>query len=70
MARSGASKGAKKINAFNDGVLDGVNIANAGPSTPIKIYDDEDYFGNRTKKVMHDFGAGRIGKVRLKKGGA
>lgn len=27
MAKSGASKGAKKINAFNDGKLDGVNIA-------------------------------------------
>ena len=51
MAKSGASKGAKKINAFNDGKLEGVNIAlNAGPSTPVKIYDDEDYFGNKTKK--------------------
>ena len=27
MAKSGASKGAKKINAFNDGKLDGVNVA-------------------------------------------
>ena len=27
MAKSGASKGAKKINAFNDGKLEGVNIA-------------------------------------------
>lgn len=27
MAKSGASKGAKKINAFNDGNLDGVNVA-------------------------------------------
>mgnify|MGYP003320423759 CR=1 FL=1 len=27
MAKSGASKGAKKINAFNDGKLDGVNLS-------------------------------------------
>ena len=28
MAKSGASKGAKKINAFNTGKLEGVNVAN------------------------------------------
>jgi len=28
MAKSGASRGAKKINPFNDGVLEGVNVAN------------------------------------------
>ena len=28
MAKSGASKGAKNIKIFNDGVLDGVNVAN------------------------------------------
>ena len=28
MAKSGASKGAKSIKIFNDGVLDGVNVAN------------------------------------------
>ena len=27
MAKSGASKGAKKINAFNDGKLEGVNVS-------------------------------------------
>ena len=27
MAKSGASKGAKKVNAFNDGKLGGVNVA-------------------------------------------
>ena len=68
MAKSGASKGAKKIDAFHDGKLEGVNIAlNAGPSTPVKIYDGEDYFGNKTKKVLPNFGAGyavpRKGKV-------
>jgi len=40
---SGASNGAKKINAFNDGVLDGVNVAsNAGPSTPVGVYKGGD----------------------------
>ena len=39
MAKSGASKGAKKINPFNDGVLVGVN---QGPSTPVGIYDTAD----------------------------
>ena len=29
MAKSGETKGAKKINAFNDGKLDGVNVASA-----------------------------------------
>ena len=28
MAKSGASKGAKGIKIFNDGVLEGVNVAN------------------------------------------
>ena len=36
---SGASKGAKKINPFNDGVLVGVN---QGPSTPVRIYEGGD----------------------------
>ena len=39
MAKSGASKGAKKINPFNDGVLVGVN---QGPSTPVGIYTGGD----------------------------
>ena len=62
MAKSGASKGAKKINAFNDGVLDGVNVANAGPSTPIKYYEGMGY--------MPNLGAGRLNdkKIRMKKG--
>ena len=28
MAKSGASKGAKKVKIFNDGVLEGVNVSN------------------------------------------
>ena len=66
MAKSGASKGAKKINAFNDGVLDGVNVAlNQGPVSNVKVYDD---LPGGEKRVLHDLGAGRIGNVRMKKG--
>jgi hypothetical protein len=66
MAKSGASKGAKKINAFNDGVLDGVNVAlNQGPVSNVKVYDD---LPGGEKRVLPDLGAGRIGNVRLKKG--
>ena len=36
---SNASKGAKKINPFNNGVLVGVN---QGPSTPVGIYKGGD----------------------------
>ena len=61
MVHSGASKGAKKINPFNDGVLVGVN---QGPSTPIKNYEGMGY--------MPDLGAGRLNdkKIRFKKGKA
>ncbi len=66
MAKSGASKGAKKIKIFNDGVLDGVNVAlNQGPVSNVKVYDD---LPGGEKRVLPDFGAGRIGNVRLKKG--
>ena len=66
MAKSGASKGAKKINAFNDGKLEGVNVAlNDGPVTNVKVYDD---LPGGAKRVLPDFGAGRIGNVRPKKG--
>ena len=33
---------------------------NDGPSTPVKIYEDTDYYGNKKKKVLPNFGAGRI----------
>ena len=61
---SGASKGAKKIDAHNEGKLEGVNVAlNAGPSTPIKYYEGMGY--------MPNLGAGRLNdkKIRIKKGG-
>ena len=41
---------------------------NQGPSTPIRIDTHVDGYGNKSKKVLHDFGAGRIGKIRPKKG--
>ena len=66
MAKSGASKGAKKMKIFNDGVLEGVNVAlNQGPVSNVKVYDD---LPGGAKRVLPDFGAGRIGNVRLKKG--
>jgi len=41
---------------------------NDGPSTPVKIYDHEDIYGNKSKKVLDYHGAGRIGKIKYKKG--
>jgi len=41
MAKSGASKGAKKINAFNDGVLEGVNVSqHIGPRPDTHLPSD------------------------------
>ncbi len=58
---SGASNGAKKIKIFNDGVLDGVNVAlNDGPSSPIKYYEGMGY--------MPNLGAGRAKVKKIKKG--
>ena len=68
MAKSGASKGAKKIDPFNSGKLEGVNVAlNQGPVSNVKVYDD---LPGGEKRVLPDFGAGRIGNVRMKKGKA
>tara|TARA_R100000458_G_C8008539_1_gene73641 strand:+ start:226 stop:435 length:210 start_codon:yes stop_codon:yes gene_type:complete len=42
------------------------NLAlNQGPVSNVKVYDD---LPGGEKRVLPDFGAGRIGKVRLKKG--
>ena len=49
MVKSGASKGAKKINPFNDGVLVGVN---QGPSTPVKVYEDVDGYGKKSSIIQ------------------
>ena len=60
MAKSGASKGAKKINAFRDGDFQGAIALNAGPSTPIKYYQGMGY--------QPYYGAGRVTNVRPKPG--
>ena len=39
---------------------------NAGPSTPVRIDTAVDGYGNTYKRVLHNFGAGRIGKIRKK----
>ena len=33
---------------------------NDGPSTPVKVYDDVDGYGKKFKRVLPNFGAGRI----------
>jgi len=44
MAKSGASKGAKNIKIFNDGVLDGVNVA----SMPDHVFESiQRQYGNK-----------------------
>jgi len=55
MAKSGASKGAKKINAFNDGKLEGVNVASDrhypsdGPGSLLDRRDTDMIEWERTK---------------------
>ena len=33
---------------------------NDGPSTPVKVYEDVDGYGKKYKRVLPNFGAGRI----------
>ena len=40
---------------------------NEGASTPVRIDTAVDGYGNTYKRVLHNFGAGRIGKIRPKK---
>tara|TARA_B100000212_G_scaffold25020_2_gene16582 strand:- start:3816 stop:4007 length:192 start_codon:yes stop_codon:yes gene_type:complete len=47
-------KGNKKALALND-----------GPSTPIKLYTD---VNEPSGRFLPNFGAGRVGKIRMKKG--
>ena len=61
MARSGASKGAKNIDAFRDGDFKDSIALNAGPSTPIKNYG-----GNMG--YSQNYGAGRVTNIRPKPG--
>ena len=53
MAKSGASKGAKKINAFNDGVLEGVNVAQGKTPKQQNATNMRDLIKDLTKKGKH-----------------
>ena len=51
----------KNVKIWNEGNLEGPNISlNAGPSTPVKVYTDIDGYGKKYKRVLPDFGAGRV----------
>ena len=70
MAKSGASKGAKKINAFNDGKLDGVNVAQNISGMPDHVYESikrqysgKDYTIEDKKNVINHYKKQRKGKV-------
>jgi len=70
MAKSGASKGAKKINAFNDGKLDGVNIAQNISGMPDYVYESikrqysgKDYTIEDKKNVINHYKKQKKGKV-------
>ena len=70
MAKSGASKGAKKINAFNDGKLDGVNIAQNISGMPEYVYESikrqysgKDYTIEDKKNVINHYKKQKKGKV-------
>ena len=70
MAKSGASKGAKKINAFNDGKLDGVNVAQNISGMPDYIYESikrqysgKDYTIEDKKNVINHYKKQKKGKV-------
>ena len=70
MAKSGASKGAKKINAFNDGKLDGVNVAQNISGMPDYVYESikrqysgKDYTIEDKKNVINHYKKQNKGKV-------
>ena len=70
MAKSGASKGAKKINAFNDGKLDGVNVAQNISGMPDHVYESikRQYSGKAytiedKKNVINHYKKQKKGKV-------
>ena len=70
MAKSGASKGAKKINAFNDGKLDGVNVAQNISGMPDYVYESikrqysgKNYTIEDKKNVINHYKKQKKGKV-------
>jgi len=59
---SGASNGAKKVKIFNDGVLDGVNVAQNISGMPDHVYDSikrqysgKDYTIEDKKNVINHY---------------
>ena len=70
MAKSGASKGAKKINAFNEGNTKGVNIAQNISGMPDYVYESikrqysgKDYTIEDKKNVINHYKKQKKGKV-------
>ena len=61
MAITYSEDGKKKVRKGNKKAI----ALNAGPSTPVKHYTDVNQPGGR---ILPNFGAGRIGKIRPKKG--
>ena len=68
--KSGASKGAKKINAFNDGKLDGVNVAQNISGMPDYVYESikrqysgKNYTIEDKKNVINHYKKQKKGKV-------
>ncbi len=62
MAITYSEDGKKKVRKGNKKAL----ALNAGPSTPVRIDTALDGYGNTYKRVLHNFGAGIIGKIRKK----
>ena len=46
---------------FNNSLGENIRLANAGPSTPVKYYED-------SNSILPDFGSTRVNKVRPKPG--
>ena len=55
MAKSGASKGAKGIKIFNDGVLEGVNVANYSIEDKKNVINSHKKMKADPKYKMKDF---------------
>ena len=53
MARSGASKGAKKVKIFNDGVLEGINVASSKTPSQEAKSDSLKMIKKLTKEGKH-----------------
>ena len=67
MAKSGASKGAKKINAFNDGKLDGVNVAQGFVKRVEDLQDMSEADYDKGIKIIKESSQGRRDRLRRMK---